>query len=142
MPSVERPEWSCLRAARDVPVSRRIAYVLVCGRCAIAVSDRVTHAESVAQQLAQTVPAATPDPAQGLVAGNQTQLRLRLDDSGSLERYFGAWGHMLVASADLIDMMYEHPYWADGGAELEFHEFFPRPQIYRARAQLRRRMAW
>jgi hypothetical protein len=72
------------------------------------------------------------------VAGNQTQLRLRLDDGGSLERYLGAWGHMLVASADLIDMMHEHPYWADGGPDVEFRVVFPRPQTYRVWIQLQK----
>ena len=72
------------------------------------------------------------------VAGNRTQLRLTLEDGGSLEQYLGAWGHMLVASADLIDMMHEHPYWADGGPQLEFHVVFPRPQTYRVWVQLQR----
>ena len=72
------------------------------------------------------------------VAGNRTQLRLTLDDGGSLEQYLGAWGHMLVASADLIDMMHEHPYWADGGPQLEFHVVFPRPQTYRVWVQLQK----
>jgi hypothetical protein len=72
------------------------------------------------------------------VVGNQTQLRLKLDGGGSLERYLGAWGHMLVASADLIDMMHEHPYWADGGPEVEFRVVFPRPQTYRVWIQLQK----
>jgi len=71
------------------------------------------------------------------VAGNRTQLRLTLDGA-SLEQYLGAWGHMLVASADLIDMMHEHPYWADGGPQLEFHVVFPRPQTYRVWVQLQK----
>ena len=72
------------------------------------------------------------------VAGNRTQLRLTLEDGGSIEQYLGAWGHMLVASADLIDMLHEHPYWADGGPQVEFHVVFPRPQTYRVWVQLQR----
>jgi Heavy metal binding domain len=72
------------------------------------------------------------------VAGNRTQLRLTLEDGGSIEQYLGAWGHMLAASADLIDMMHEHPFWADGGPQLEFHVVFPRPQSYRVWVQLQR----
>ena len=53
------------------------------------------------------------------VVGNRTQLRLTLEDGGSIEKYLGAWGHMLVASDDLIDMMHEHPNFADGGPQLE-----------------------
>jgi len=72
------------------------------------------------------------------VVGNRTQLRLTLDDGRSIEQYLGAWGHMLVASGDLIDMMHEHPYFADGGPQLEFHVVFPRPQTYRVWVQLQR----
>jgi hypothetical protein len=71
------------------------------------------------------------------IAGNRTQLRLTLDD-GAIEPYLGAWGHMLVASADLVDMMHEHPYFADGGPQVEFHVVFPRPQSYRVWVQLQR----
>ena len=38
---------------------------------------------------------------------------------------------MLVASSDLIDMMHEHPFLADGGLRLEFELVFPRPGTYR-----------
>lgn len=77
-----------------------------------------------------------------LCSGSRQKLQLvsggQLDDSGALERYLGASGHMLVASADLIDMMHEHPYWADGGPEVEFHVVFPRPQTYRVWVQLQK----
>jgi hypothetical protein len=73
------------------------------------------------------------------VVGNRTQLRFTLDDGGTIEQYLGAWGHMLIASGDLIDMMHEHPYWADGGPQLEFHVVFPRPQTYRVWVQLQRK---
>jgi hypothetical protein len=43
------------------------------------------------------------------VAGNRTQLRFRIEPATGLEKYFGAWAHMLVASGDLTDMMHEHP---------------------------------
>jgi hypothetical protein len=72
------------------------------------------------------------------VVGNRTQLRLTLDDGGSLERYLGAWGHMLAASDDLIDMMHEHPNWADGGPQMEFHVVFPRAETYRVWVQLKK----
>jgi hypothetical protein len=73
------------------------------------------------------------------VVGNRTQLRLTLDDGQSIEQYLGAWAHMLIASADLIDMMHEHPFWADGGPQLEFQVVFPRPEIYRVWIQLQRK---
>jgi len=72
------------------------------------------------------------------VAGSRTQLRFRVSPGEGLEKYLGAWGHMLAASEDLIDMMHEHPYRADGGPEVEFEVAFPRPQTYRLWVQFQR----
>jgi hypothetical protein len=65
------------------------------------------------------------------VATARTQLRFVVDGQHALERYLGAWGHMLAASNDLIDMMHEHPLLADGGPRVEFEIVFPRPGAYR-----------
>ena len=65
------------------------------------------------------------------VATARTQLRLRVQGQHSLQKYLGVWGHMLVASSDLIDLMHEHPFLADGGPRVEFEIVFPRPGIYR-----------
>lgn len=46
-----------------------------------------------------------------------------------------SWGHMLIASSDLIDMMHEHPFLADGGPRVEFEIVFPRPAAYRVWVQ-------
>ena len=45
---------------------------------------------------------------------------------------------MLAASDDLIDMMHEHPYRADGGPQVEFEVVFPRPRTYRVWVQFQR----
>ena len=50
------------------------------------------------------------------VAGVTTQMRLSVDPGDGLEKYLGAWGHMLAASDDLIDMIHTHPFIADGSA--------------------------
>ena len=63
-------------------------------------------------------------------------MRLSIDAKAGLERYLGAWAHMLVASNDLIDMMHEHPLLADGGPQMEFEVVFPRPGVYRVWIQL------
>ena len=65
------------------------------------------------------------------VATARTQLRFVVDADRGLERYLGAWGHMLAVSNDLIDMMHEHPLLADGGRQVEFEIVFPRPGAYR-----------
>ena len=70
------------------------------------------------------------------VATARTQMRLSIDTKAGLERYLGAWAHMLVASNDLIDMMHEHPLLADGGPQMEFEVVFPRPGVYRVWIQL------
>ena len=77
-----------------------------------------------------------PDPP---TAGNRTQMRFTLDTAeGELQQYLGAWGHMLVASEDLIDMMHEHPFRTDGGGQVEFEVVFPRATTYRVWVQFQK----
>jgi hypothetical protein len=42
---------------------------------------------------------------------------------------------MLIASSDLIDMMHEHLFLADGGQRVEFEIVFPRPGMHRVWVQ-------
>jgi hypothetical protein len=76
-----------------------------------------------------------PDP----VAGVSAQLRLSVSPGDGLEKYLGAWGHMLAASDDLIDLTHTHPYIADGSAQMQFGLVFPRPRVYRVWVQFQRR---
>jgi hypothetical protein len=76
-----------------------------------------------------------PDP----VAGVSAQLRLGVSPGDGLEKYLGAWGHMLAASDDLIDLTHTHPYIADGSAQMQFSLVFPRPRVYRVWVQFQRR---
>jgi hypothetical protein len=46
---------------------------------------------------------------------------------------------MLVASSDLIDMIHEHPFIADGGPEIQFNVIFPRAKSYRVWVQFQRK---
>jgi len=43
------------------------------------------------------------------VAGTNTQMRFTIGPVDGLEKYLGAWGHMLAVSDDLIDMTHTHP---------------------------------
>jgi hypothetical protein len=52
-----------------------------------------------------------PDP----IAGTKTMMFFKLNPGEGLEKYIGAWGHMLAASDDLIDLIHTHPFIADGG---------------------------
>lgn len=72
------------------------------------------------------------------VAGMRTQLRFTIDPTDGLEKYLGAWAHMLAASNDLIDMMHQHPYRVDEHQMIEFEVVFPRPQPYRVWVQFQR----
>ena len=65
------------------------------------------------------------------IATSRTQLRFTIDAPHGLQKYLGAWGHMLAASNDLIDILHEHPLLADGGSQVEFEMVFPRPGAYR-----------
>jgi hypothetical protein len=73
------------------------------------------------------------------VAGLKTMLFFRVKPAEGLEQYLGAWGHMLAASGDLVDMIHTHPFLADGGPQIQFNMIFPRPGVYRVWTQMQRR---
>ena len=72
------------------------------------------------------------------ISGSTTQLTFKIKPGDGLEKYLGAWGHMLVASSDLIDMIHEHPFIADGGPQMQFNIIFPRAHTYRIWVQFQR----
>jgi len=73
-----------------------------------------------------------------VLAGKETLLFLRVKPHEGLEQYLGAWGHMLAASDDLIDMIHSHPRYADGGPQVQFNLIFPREAVYRVWVQFQR----
>jgi hypothetical protein len=77
------------------------------------------------------------DPEQPL-AGFESRLFYTLNPSEGLERYLGAWGHMLCVSDDLVDMIHTHPFIANGGPSVQFNVLFPRPRLYRIWTQFQR----
>ncbi len=84
-------------------------------------------------------------PAQPL-AGEKTLLQYRIEPREKFEPFLGAMGHMLIASADLIDLIHTHPFLVDGGLAdppsdaklVQFNVIFPRPGVYRVWAQFQR----
>jgi len=80
----------------------------------------------------------TTEPSQP-IAGMKTLLHFRVKPGDGLEKYLGAWGHMLVASDDLIDLIHTHPFIADGGPQIQFDVTFPRAHVYRVWVQFQRR---
>jgi hypothetical protein len=73
------------------------------------------------------------------IAGLKTLMFFHVNPADGLEPYLGAWGHMLAASEDLIDMIHTHPFLASGGPQLQFNMIFPRPGVYRVWVQLQRK---
>jgi hypothetical protein len=80
----------------------------------------------------------TMQPAQP-IAGTKTLMFFRLDPADGLEPYLGSWSHMLAASDDLIDMIHDHPFIADGGPQMQFNVIFPRARTYRLWVQFQRK---
>ncbi len=72
------------------------------------------------------------------LAGQKTMLFFRLEPADGLEPYLGAWGHMLCASADLVDMIHTHPAWEDKSDTIQFNLIFPRPGMHRVWVQFQR----
>ncbi len=89
------------------------------------------------QQGANLTVELTTEPAEP-VAGKETILFFDLSPANGLEQYLAAWGHMLVASADRIDLIHDHPLYADGGPRVQFNVIFPRERIYRVWVQFQR----
>jgi hypothetical protein len=79
----------------------------------------------------------TMDPPQP-IAGMKTLLFFHLKPADGLQKYLGAWAHMLAASDDLIDLIHEHPFIADGGPQMQFNLIFPRARTYRMWVQFQR----
>lgn len=73
------------------------------------------------------------------IAGQKTQLYFHVSPADGLEKYIGAWAHMLVASDDLIDLIHTHPIVADGGPNLQFTVVFPRARSFRVWVQFQRK---
>ena len=72
------------------------------------------------------------------IAHTKTMMFFKVKPGEGLEKYLGAWGHMLAASDDLIDLIHTHPFLADGGPEIQFNMIFPRARTYRVWVQFQR----
>lgn len=72
------------------------------------------------------------------IAGMKTLLFFHIKPGEGLEKYIGAWAHMLVASDDLIDLIHDHPFIADGGPQMQFNIIFPRARTYKIWVQFQR----
>jgi hypothetical protein len=77
------------------------------------------------------------------IAGTKTMLFFRAMPAEGLEPYLGAWGHMLAASDDLIDLIHEYPFLAEEGPQIQFKQIqfnliFPRARTYRLWVQFQR----
>jgi len=72
------------------------------------------------------------------IAHTKTMKFFKVKPGDGLEKYLGAWGHMLAASDDLIDLIHTHPFLADGGPEIQFNMIFPRARTYRVWVQFQR----
>jgi hypothetical protein len=73
------------------------------------------------------------------IAGFKTLLFFDLSTADGFEKYLGAWGHMMAASEDLVDMIHTHPFLADGGPRVQFNLIFPRPGTHRVWVQFQRK---
>jgi hypothetical protein len=72
------------------------------------------------------------------ITGQTTQVHFELRPGTGIEKYLGAWGHMLAASDDLIDLTHTHPFIAEGGPKIQFNLVFARPRPYRVWVQFQR----
>jgi len=91
----------------------------------------VSHCENLDVEL-------VTDPPQP-IAGMKTLLFFKLKPADGLEQYLSAWAHMLVSSDDMVDMIHDHPFIADGGPQMQFNIIFPRAHTYKIWVQFQRK---
>jgi hypothetical protein len=77
------------------------------------------------------------------IVGEKTLMFFHVKPNVDMEMYLGAWAHMLVASADLIDMIHNHPFIVTDPLntnykQLQFNLIFPRAGVYRVWVQMQR----
>ncbi len=80
----------------------------------------------------------TTDPPEP-IAAQKTLMYFKVKPADGMEKYIGAWAHMLAASDDLIDLIHTHPFIADGGPNIQFTLEFPRARTYRVWVQFQRK---
>jgi hypothetical protein len=82
------------------------------------------------------------------IAGREQLIACTVEDAATgapvtdLEPYLGAWGHMVIVSEDLAEVVHSHPVAAvsdAGGPRIVFQQRFPRAGKYRVWAQFQRR---
>jgi heavy metal-binding protein len=101
-------------------------------------STRSAHlTPSLAPQQGENLTAALQLEPQEVMAGLEAHLLYTLTPGQGLEKYLGAWGHMLIASEDSIDLMHLHPVFA-AGATVQYNVIFPRAGIYKVWSQFQR----
>lgn len=98
--------------------------------CHLAASLDAQHARNLDVSLTMEPPVP--------LAGFKTLLFFHVNPAEGLQQYLGAWGHMLAASDDLIDLIHTHPFLADGGPQIQFNVIFPRARTYRIWVQFQR----
>lgn len=96
-----------------------------------------TLTASLAPSIATNLTAALRTEPEELLAGLESRLTFTLNPAEELQPYLGAWGHMLAASSDLIDLLHVHPFLVRGG-DVQFNVIFPRPGLYRIWTQFQR----
>lgn len=92
----------------------------------------------LARQTGENVTAALRLEPEQPTAGMLTRMTYDLEPAEGLEQYLGAWGHMLVASEDLVDLIHLHPFLV-GGSAIQFNVIFPRPGLYKVWSQFQRK---
>ena len=101
-------------------------------------SERAKLTPSLAPSKAANLTASLRLEPEQPIAGLETKLFFSLNPAEGLEPYLGAAGHMLAASADLIDLLHLHPFLTNA-KDIQFNVIFPRPGMYRVWTQFQRK---
>lgn len=72
------------------------------------------------------------------IAGLKTMLFFSLSPFAGVTPWLGAWGHLMSASGDLLDLVHLHPAWEPFEGQVQFNVIFPRAGDYTLWAQFQR----
>ena len=72
------------------------------------------------------------------IVGLKTMCFFELSPFEGVTPWLGAWGHLLSASGDLLDLVHAHPAWEPYQNQVQFNLIFPRPGEYTLWGQFQR----
>jgi hypothetical protein len=116
----------------------RTLFVLANANDPVPLEEAKLTADMTLQHGENTDAQVTMDPPKP-IAGTKTHVWFKFNTADGMQKYLGAWAHMLISSDDMVDLIHQHPFIADGSDQMQFDIIFPRARTYRVWVQIKRK---